>query len=62
MSAIKFDNECKMYFERKLKEGKTKKCITNVIRCKLIARMYAVVKQNRPFEKNYAHSLESKVS
>lgn len=62
LSAIKFDNECKMYFERKLKEGKTKKCITNVIRCKLIARMYAVVKQNRPFEKNYAHSLEGKVS
>jgi len=28
----------------------------------LIARMYAVVKQNRPFEKNYAHSLEGKVS
>lgn len=61
-SAIQYDPELKEYFERKLKEGKTKKCITNVIRCKLISRMFSVVSKKRTFEKNYTHSLVGKVS
>lgn len=61
-SAIQFDLELRGYFERKLKEGKMKKCITNVIRCKLISRMFSVVREKRMFEKNYSHYLDSTLS
>ena len=57
-SAMVFDQELKIYKERKLEEGKSKKCITNVIRCKLISRMFAVIRKNEPFKRNYQHNLE----
>lgn len=61
-SAQQFDQELKFYTERKLKEGKSKKCITNVIRCKLMARMFAVVKNKKEYQKNYTHNLVVTVS
>lgn len=57
-SAMRFDPEIKAYYLRKLEEGKTKKCITNAIRCKLIARMFSVVRRKEEYKKNYSHYLE----
>ena len=56
-SAMIHDPELRSYTERKLLEGKSRKCITNSIRCKLISRMFAVVSKKRPFERNYSHYL-----
>lgn len=61
-SAMIHDPELRSYTEKKLLEGKSIKCITNAIRCKLIGRMFAVVKNKRTFEKNYTHSLVSQTS
>lgn len=53
LSAIKNDAELKAYFERKVTEGKNKMCVINAVRNKLIHRVFAVVRDERIFEKNY---------
>lgn len=53
MSAIQNDNEMKVYFERKLLEGKNKMNIINAVRNKLVHRVFAVVRDNRFYEDNY---------
>ena len=40
------DNELKNYYNRKMKEGKDEKIVLNAIRVKLVARMFAVIKNN----------------
>lgn len=57
-AAMAHDKDIKEYMERKLKEGKISKSITNAVRCKLIARMFAVVRKKTPFEKSYQQNLE----
>lgn len=52
MSSIKYVAEMKYYFNRKLKEGKHKMSILNAIRNKLILRVFAVIKNNKPFVEN----------
>ena len=52
-SAILYDPELRMYYKRRLKMGKTKKSTINVVRNKIIGRMFAVVKRQTPFVKNY---------
>ena len=53
LSAIKNDSEIKVYFERKVGEGKNKMCVINAVRNKLIHRIFAVVRDDRFFEENY---------
>jgi transposase len=53
LSAIKNDSELKVYFERKVTEGKNKMCVINAVRNKLIHRVFAVVRDERIFEENY---------
>jgi transposase len=45
----KYDTEIKQYFERKVNEGKNKMSVINAIRCKLIARAFAVINRGTPF-------------
>jgi transposase len=61
-SAMMHDQELKQYTIRKLNEGKSKKCITNTIRCKLISRMFSVIKNQSEYKKNYTHNLAIQVS
>ena len=49
MSAMKHDNQIRIYYERKLKEGKEKGCIVNAIKNKLLARAFAVIKRQSPY-------------
>jgi len=49
--------ELRDYYLRKVAEGKNKMLVLNAIRAKLVARMFAVIKNNRPYEKNYAFAL-----
>ena len=45
--------EYKDYYERKLKEGKHVMCIMNVLRAKLVHRMFSVIKRNEEYTKLY---------
>jgi len=50
ISAIQHDPELKAKYEQKVKEGKAKMCVLNIIRAKLIERVFAVIKKQRPYE------------
>lgn len=55
--AIKVNQEIKIYYERKVAEGKNKMLVLNAVRNKLIQRIFACVKQNRLFKNNYQNML-----
>lgn len=57
MSVISKKGELRNYYERKVATGKNKMSVLNAIRNKLILRIYAVVRENRKYEKNYAYPL-----
>lgn len=49
VSAIQHDSELRLYYKRKLAEGKEKMVAVNNVRNKLIARAFAVVKRGTPY-------------
>ena len=53
LSAIRFDNQLKAYYERKIAEGKNKMSIINAVRNKLVLRMFALLRDDRPYVDNY---------
>ena len=56
VSAIQHDSELRIYYKRKLAEGKDKMLAINNVRNKLISRAFAVVKRGTPYVvlQNYA--------
>lgn len=48
-NAIRYDKELKMYYHKKLSEGKEKGVVLNAIKSKLIHRVFAVIKRQTPF-------------
>ena len=48
-SALRHDSELKRYYQRRLTEGKRKMSCVNIIRAKIISRMFAVVKRQTPY-------------
>lgn len=53
LSAIRYNDEIKSYYERKVAEGKNKMSVINAVRNKLVHRMFALVTQERMYEENY---------
>ena len=49
ISAIQHDPEIKDKYEKKVKEGKAKMCALNIIRAKLLERIFAVIKRQSPY-------------
>ncbi|WPU98368.1 transposase [Mucilaginibacter sp. cycad4] len=49
------NEELKIYYSRKVAEGKHKRSIINAIRYKLVLRVFACLKQDRLFTKDYQH-------
>jgi transposase len=47
------EGEYKDYYERKIKEGKHVMCVLNVIRAKLVHRMFSVIRRNQPYTREY---------
>jgi len=47
--AVRYDPELKAYYEKKLAEGKPKMLVINNVRCKLLARVFAVINRNSPY-------------
>lgn len=48
--AIRCDEEMKQYYQKRVSEGKRKMSCLNIIRSKLVARMFAVVKRQSPYQ------------
>jgi len=47
------EGEYRDYYERKTKEGKHVMCVLNVIRAKLVHRMFSVIRRNEMYTKSY---------
>ncbi len=57
LSAIRNCEELRDYYQRKVAEGKNKMSVINAVRNKLVLRIFAVVRSNQKYEKNYDYSL-----
>lgn len=53
LSIIKNNGELHDYYLRKVDEGKNKMSVINAVRAKLVLRMFAVIRNNQPYQKNY---------
>jgi transposase len=49
MSAIRLNNDLRVYYQRKVLEGKNKMSVLNAVRNKIIHRIYAVIKNQTPY-------------
>jgi len=47
--AVRNDKEIKTYYDKKVNEGKSKMLVLNNVRCKLLARVFAVINRETPF-------------
>jgi transposase len=52
-SSIQYDKELRQYYLRRTESGKSKMSTLNVVRNKLLYRMFAVIKRQTPFIENY---------
>ncbi len=52
-SAIQFDKELREYYLKRTEAGKSKMSTINVVRNKILYRMFAVIKRQTPFTENY---------
>ena len=50
------DSEYRRYYERKIAEGKHPMSVLNVVRAKLVSRMFAVIRRNSEYQRNYVFS------
>lgn len=57
LSILSTRGELRQYYDRKVKEGKNKMSVLNAMRSKLIHRVFAVIRDDRKYDKNYMHSL-----
>lgn len=48
-TAIQYDAEMKLYYEKRVSEGKNKMSTMNIIRNKLISRIFAVIERDSPY-------------
>jgi len=53
----KKEGELREYYLRKVAEGKNKMTVLNAVRAKLVLRMFAVIRNNKFYEKNHLYSL-----
>jgi transposase len=51
-SAIQYDKELQAYYTRRLTMGKSKKSTINIVRNKIIYRMFAVIKRQTPYQEH----------
>jgi hypothetical protein len=54
LAAVTYYDEFKCYYKRKLQEGKPKMLVLNNVRNKIILRLAAVIKNNKPYTKRVA--------
>lgn len=52
-SAIQYDKELRAYYLKRTADGKSKMSTINIVRNKILSRMFAVIKRQTPFVENY---------
>lgn len=57
LRVVQLDGEMKEYFQRKVAGGKNKMSVINALRNKIIHRVFAVIRDNRTYEKYYQNNL-----
>lgn len=57
MSAIQCCEELKLYYQRKVAEGKNKMSVLNAVRNKLISRVFVCINNKRLYEKDFKNAL-----
>lgn len=55
-SAIQADPELKAYYQRRVENGKSKMSTLNIVRNKIVHRIFAVVKRGTPYVSLYQHA------
>lgn len=58
MAAIRATGDIKLYFIRKVKEGKNKMSVINAVRNKLVHRMFSVIHRQTPYVGNWEESIK----
>ncbi len=53
LCAMRYNEDLKAYFIRKIKEGKNKMSVINALRNKLVERIFAVIKRGTPYLQEY---------
>lgn len=57
LSAINHCEELRDYYQRKVAQGKNKMLVINAVRNKLVLRIFATVRNNQKYDKNYKYTL-----
>lgn len=57
-SAMVHDAELRLYYQRKVAEGKNERSVRNAVRFKLLTRIFSVIRNQSPFQKKYYNNLE----
>jgi len=57
LGSVKYNEELRNFFNRRVAEGKSKMSVLNMVRNKLIHRVFACVRDNRKYENSYINSL-----
>lgn len=55
-TALNHNTEMRMYYERRLKEGKNKMSTINILRNKILGRIFAVVQRGTPYVDTFAYA------
>jgi transposase len=55
-TSIQFNPEMKLYYERRIQEGKNKMSTQNIIRNKIVARIFAVVERGTPYVDTFKYA------
>jgi len=55
-SAIQCNQEMKIYYERRINEGKNKMATLNIIRNKLLSRIFAVIERGTPYVNTFKYA------
>ena len=61
-SAAQHDPELRGYYLRKKDEGKHHQLVMNAIACKLVGRVFAVIKRQTPFVETYVNNFQKKLA
>ncbi len=56
LTSIRHDPELKLYYERKKEEGKHSLLALNNVKCKLVSRIFAVIKRETPYVKTHQYA------
>lgn len=57
LRVIQLDGELRQFYLKKVAEGKNKMLVINALRNKIIHRIMAAIRDNRPYQKDYKNSL-----